>query len=112
MKKITQFVFHKELSNDNIPKDINYWKNNLLSNYASVSHLGIQGEPGVEFYLNHGDDPITIGPSGIYELDLEGLGYITALKFDYSILIEKYNNEDINPYHRLIVDIVYEGADD
>ena len=110
MKKITQFVFYKP-SGNNIPSNLDYWKYNLLSNYSSVSHLGIQGDPGTIFYLNHGGDPITIGASGIYELDLEGLGYITALKFDYPTLIEKYNEENINPHHRLIVDIVYEGVE-
>jgi hypothetical protein len=39
-----------------------------------VSHLGIQGEPGVVFYLNNGIDPITIGATGIYEINFENLG--------------------------------------
>lgn len=114
MKKIAQFVFYGPEKNkvpENVPSDFDKWKYNLLSGYSLVSHLGVQGEPGIVFYLNNNNDPISIGATGIYEIDLEGLGYITALKFDYNILTEKYNNH-INPYHRLIVDIVYEGAND
>jgi hypothetical protein len=35
-----------------------------------VSHLGIQGIPGTTFYLNQNGDPITIGITGVYEIDL------------------------------------------
>ena len=105
MKKIAQFVFYGEDNNSNFPEDFDLWKYNLLSNYGSVSHLGIQGEPGTIFYLNNSSkNEISIGATGVYELDLEGLGYITALNFDSNILKTKY----INNGNRLIVDIVYE----
>lgn len=108
MKKIAQFVFYGKNSSLNNPKDLDLWKYNLLSKYGSVSHLGIQGDPGTIFYLNNSNDnEISIGATGVYELDLEGLGYITALKFDSDILYDKYKN-NTNPNHRLIVDIVYE----
>ena len=109
MKKIKQFVFYGDGNNNNEPKSINAWTGNLLAGYSLVSHLGIQGAPGTGFYLNNGGDLITIGSTGVYELDLTGIGHLTSLYFNKSILVEKYNNH-INPNHRLIVDIVYEGV--
>ena len=85
-------------------------KFNILAKYGSVSHLGIQGEPGLIFYLNQGDNPITIGETGIYELNLEGIGRIHSLRFNEAMLTDIYKKEK-NPFHRLIVDIVYEGAE-
>jgi len=39
--------------------------------------------PGVKFYLNNEDDPIIIGASGIFELDLLNTSAsITQLIFD------------------------------
>jgi hypothetical protein len=45
-----------------------------------VTQLGIQASPGTIFTLNNGTD-IQIGKTGIYELDLEGLTYLTNLVF-------------------------------
>ena len=110
MKKITQFVFYGEDNQKNNPNKLDDWKYNLLSKYGPVSHLGIQGEAGIIFYLNNSADPISIGSTGIYELDLENIGYISALKFDMDILTEEYDNH-LDTNHKLIVDIVYEGAE-
>jgi hypothetical protein len=41
--------------------------------------LGIQGPDGLKFYLNSSSSPIAIGETGIYELDLEGIGRISAI---------------------------------
>lgn len=107
MKKMKQFVFYGKGNPDNVPQDVNEWTTNLLDKYGSVSHLGIQGSPRTVFYLNYGGDPISIGGTGVYELNLEGIGYITRLKFDSKTLLEHYDNH-INKDHRLIVDILYE----
>ncbi len=106
-----QFRFHGENSELNYPPNMELtdWKFNLLLNYGAVSHLGIQGEPGVRFYLNGGDNPITLGHTGIYELDLSGVSRITGLRFD-DTLTATYNNS-FNETHRLIVDIVYDGLE-
>ena len=114
MKKIKQFVFYGKKVRDNLgkecfPANLNVWQQNLLTDFGPVSHLGIQGEPGVIFYLNHGTDPISIGATGIYELNLEGLGHISALRFDMNTLEEKYDEQE-SVLHRVLVDIVYEGA--
>lgn len=109
MKKMAQFVFYGENNENNFPQNLNRWLDNLFADYGYVSHLGIQGQPNIIFYLNRDGGPITIGGTGIYELNLEGLGYISSLRFDRQKLLEVYNNH-VNPQHRLIVDIVYEGG--
>lgn len=114
MKKIKQFVYYGRKVRDSLgkkcfPENLSVWQQNLLTDFGPVSHLGIQGEPGVIFYLNHGTDPISIGATGIYELNLEGLGHISALRFDMDTLREKYDEQE-SALHRVLVDIVYEGA--
>lgn len=121
MKKMKQFVFYGPNSPKNFPKDndstdINYmnpWKYNLFINYNSVSHLGIQGAPDVLFCLNHsGDqDAISIGGTGIYELNLEGIGIISGLRFIWDKLIEKYPGTSEDDRKKLIIDFIYEGED-
>lgn len=48
MKRIMQFRFYSENSSDNYPatKKLANWTTNLFEDYGTVSHLGIQGEPG------------------------------------------------------------------
>jgi len=38
--------------------------------------------PGTKFYLNKSTNPVMIGYTGIYELDLNGQIEISALNFD------------------------------
>jgi hypothetical protein len=45
-----------------------------------------------------------VGSTGIYELDLEGISYITSIKFDKASM--NLINQNTNAY--LIVDILYE----
>jgi hypothetical protein len=116
MKKITQFVFYgkkvrNSLKKPCIPEDLEIWKTNLLTDCGPVSHLGIQGEPGVIFYLNYSNEPISIGSTGIYEINLEGLGYISALTFDTKVLGEKYDDQESH-LHRLLVDVIHEGVNE
>ena len=112
MKRMMQFRFHGVDSQLNYPQSssIYDWTTNLFFKYGMISHLGIQGEPGVIFYLNDGNNPIVLGNTGIYELDLEGMGRITGLRFDRDNLTTTYNNS-FNETHRLIVDIIYDGPE-
>lgn len=60
-----------------------------------VIHIGIQGAPKSIYRINNGSN-IILGPSGIFEMDLEGRGsYITSLTIE----------EDSN--HRTIIDVKY-----
>ena len=107
MKHLKQFVFYGKDNKNNFPEKVSTWTHNVLSSYPTVSHLGIQGVPGTTFYLNQDGDPITIGVTGVYEIDLGGIGFISKLAFDETLLLSYYNNNP-NPDYRLIVDIVYE----
>jgi predicted nucleic acid-binding Zn-ribbon protein len=61
--------------------------------------------PGVKFYLNNSVEPIVVGSTGIYELNVENLTEITALTFD-TISINMINDTPSLSY--IIVDILYE----
>ncbi len=121
MKRIMQFRYEGSNSVENYPKDLENYreeltKGNIFKNYGEVSQFGIQGPPGLKFKLNNSKYPITIGDTGIYELDLEKVGRITSIRF----LNEKENNEPkpgsldyyypegTNGIRRLLIDIVYE----
>jgi hypothetical protein len=60
------------------------------------------------FYLNNAVEPIIIGRTGIYELDLNGEIEISDMKFDFNS-IEAINN-NFNAY--LIVDIIYDDREE
>lgn len=111
MKKIEQFVFYGENDTRNRPLDMDKWRYNLFSEHGAISHLGIQGEPGILFCLNGAIDSnaISIGGTGVYEIDLNGVGYITSLRFVEQVLKDFYPTNPDSP-RRLIVDIVYEGV--
>ena len=52
----------------------------LVFSDLKVIKLGIQGPPGMQFYFNNQDtSQITMNNYGIYELDLENIGYISSL---------------------------------
>lgn len=111
-KQIMQFRYYNEnatTASKNQPRVQGYGarlkSGSLFSNYTPITQLGIQTLPGVKFYLNNSNTPIIIGSTGIYELNLEGLSEITALKFDYGSVDTIAKND--NAY--LIIDIIYEG---
>ena len=73
--------------------------------YVPITQLGIQALPGTRFNLNANLDPIIIGVSGMYELDLtNSSAVLTSLTFEKDSL----DQIDKNPDGYLIVDIVYE----
>ncbi len=72
--------------------------------YTPIIQLGIQALPGTKFNLNANLDPIIIGQSGMYELDLTNSSAIlTSLTFEKDSL----DQIDKNPDGYLIIDIVY-----
>ena len=73
--------------------------------YTPIVQLGIQALPGTKFTLNANLDPIIIGTSGMYELDLVNTSAVlTSLTFDKETL----QQINMNPDGYLIIDIVYE----
>ena len=86
----------------NNPKS--YCEPTCFAKYAPIKQLGIQALPGTRFYINNSTEPIIIGASGIYELDLRDTNaIISALHFSYASMerIEKSENG------HLIIDLVY-----
>lgn len=49
-----------------------------------------------------------VGETGIYELNLENIGRISAIRFDKTDLETFYNSEYQSD--KLLIDIVYEGV--
>lgn len=108
MKKIMQFRFEGFQNLNNYPAFSDYnavlTEGNIFHDYGNVYQLGIQAPPGLRFYLNNSPHPITIGKTGIYELDLGAAGRINSVKFnplDIDFFFEQNNN-------RLLIDIIYE----
>ncbi len=132
MKRIMQFRYKGTKSTvdngtyteaaENYPHFANYRdkliKGNIFQEYGRVSQLGIQGPIGLCFYLNNSNHPIMIGETGIYELDLEGIGYITSIRFENFSEVDEHNldhhflreREEDDKADRLLIDIIYEGA--
>lgn len=105
-KKIKQFRFYRNNDPRNWPQKINdedetrlveyndYVDGNIFKDRKAIfdervdedktypiAQLGIQGLPGTKFFINGSIDPITIGVSGIYDLDIKNGIRITELQF-------------------------------
>ena len=94
MVKIKQFRYAGQ-------EDTEKWTTDLFADLGGeVTQLGIQAPPETTFYLNGFENPLQVGCTGIYELDLEGLTTLTELKFSKESLVQT-----------IIVDIVYNTMD-
>ena len=78
----------------------------VFGNAFPIIQLGVQALPGTKFYLNNALEPIIIGSTGIYELDLGGQTEITAINFDLESM--KLIRDNNNAF--LIVDIIYDDG--
>lgn len=111
MKRIKQFrYYNEEETSKNSPSDASYtnWvSGNAFLGYFPITQLGIQALPGTRFYLNNSTDPIIIGSTGIYELDLTGETEISALSFNISSMLAIRDNN--NAY--VIVDVIYDSKE-
>lgn len=111
-KYIKQFRYYNE--NDktrNQPYAIsfrNLVSGSIFNDSLPIVQLGIQALPGTKFYLNNSKEPVIIGNTGIYELDLYGSALITALSFENKSVQAISAND--NAY--LIVDIIYEKPEE
>ena len=110
MKRVKQFRYYSATDSRNQPAGLSkalLVSGSPFSEYTIIQ-LGIQSIPGTQFKLNGSSNPIIIGSTGIYELDLEGLAEITALSFD-SKSIDIINEA---PSGSLIIDIIYDDGED
>lgn len=111
MKRIAQFRYKGEAHAETYPTNLmedNLVIGNIFRDYGPVSQLGIQAPPGLKFYLNNSKYSIMVGDTGIYELDLEGIGRILSISFDRNDLRNFYGGT--NKADKLLIDIVYEGG--
>jgi hypothetical protein len=79
----------------------------IFSDYMPAVQIGIQTIPGVKFNLNNSYSPITIGLTGIYELNVDNFTEITSIQFEKESLDMIDNEEETY----LFIDIIYEGED-
>ena len=117
-KKVLQFRYYGDGNEKNFPpsvKSTDFIRNsdgNIFNtgkyNVVPISQLGIQSLPGTKFYLNGAVNPIVIGVSGIYDLDIRNGARITELCFSEQSM-RRVKNE-LNGY--LIVDVLYGEEDD
>jgi hypothetical protein len=114
MAKIMQFRYYQDKDEYNNPATLSgddLASGNLFRNYGLVSSLGIQGPPGLKFYLNDGEYPIVIGNTGIYQLDLSGSSRIVSIKFPgLGKMGDQAQKDLLSNERKLIIDIVYGGG--
>ena len=113
-KKVKQIRYYNDTADKNYPSKNsggpsyrNLISGSVFSNYMPIMQLGIQALPGTKFYLNGSNNPIIIGNTGIYELDLWGMAEINSLQFDANSLSLISSND--NAY--LIIDMIYEDGE-
>lgn len=112
---IAQIRFYSD-GNDNNTKingtSINYidfCAPDAFKNFIPIRRLGIQTLPGTRFFLNGNTEPIIVGPTGVYELDLanETSAVLSSLSFDLQSM--EIINDLPNGY--LIIDMIYNKED-
>lgn len=111
MTKIYQFRFYAEGNPNNNPTWS--WRKYCLADtfksYSPIISLGIQTLPGTKIYLNNSIQPIIIGNSGIFELDVRNTSAsISNIRIDQESM-ETIKNMT-NGY--IIIDIVYEEQEE
>lgn len=105
-KSINQIRYYGEGHVKNT-KNVNFTKlrsGSIFSDTLPITQIGIQTIPGVKVFINYSPNPIVIGQTGIYELNVDGLSYINDIKFDASSL----NLIDASTNAYLIIDYIYE----
>ena len=77
-----------------------------FSNYLPVSQLGVQSIPGTKFFLNGNTNPVIIGFTGVFSIDLSSGGEINEIRFDEDSI--KNINDNVGAV--LIVDMAHLGC--
>ena len=119
IRKVYQFRYYNENSDKNYHPSmgekeynkinaVNLQNGTAFVDYMPVKQLGIQSIPGTKFYLNDSGDPIVIGSTGIYEIELNSLVEIQRLSFDN----ESIKTVQSSPTFFIIVDMLCEKKDE
>lgn len=104
--RVTQFRYYAEGNVNNYPELSwpNYCTQETFKKFSPITQLGIQTLPGTRIFLNSSLEPIIIGTSGIFELDVSSTtAVITGLR------VEQQSMELIRdlPNGYIIIDMVY-----
>lgn len=83
----------------------NVFKN---ANVYPILQLGVQTLPGTRMYLNGSSDPIIIGSTGIYEIDVSNEAEIVNIYFDSTSMLAIRDSDE----GYLIVDVLYDKYDE
>lgn len=81
----------------------NLMTGSFVGNDVPIVQLGIQALEGTRFYLNDMVEPIVIGSSGIFELQLNGVIEISTIRFDAASLDAIIKDKNAT----LIIDTIY-----
>lgn len=117
MLQIQQYRYYGPANlNKNYPKNIvengistpldtiHFLSGGFLGNNKPIRQLGIQGPPGINFYLNNQIDPIILDETGVFEINVGKSVVLNSINFDCAGLDIVAQNEDMY----LIIDTVYE----
>lgn len=74
-----------------------------LYHHYPIVQLGVQTLPGTRLLINNSETPLTIGATGIYELNIDGLATITSLIIDGRSL-----NTIADHHGSVIIDYIYD----
>lgn len=98
-KTVGQIRFYGDDDKRNFPAGLNIsqlYSGSFLKDHYPITQLGVQTVPGAKIYLNKDKDPIIVGVTGIYELNIDGLAQITDLaiaKDTLNLIRDKSNNQ-------------------
>lgn len=110
-KYVNQVRYYGDANSKNSSGDVNIrslQSGSIFHSTLPIVQLGIQTLPGMKVYINNHTNPVVVGQTGIYELNIDGISYITDLRFDGQTLTT-INNKTNNAY--LIIDYIYEKED-
>ena len=110
-KYVNQIRYYGDGSSKNSARNVTLQtlqSGSVFHNTFPIVQLGVQTLPGMKIYINNHTNPVIVGQTGIYELNVDGMSYITDLRFDGSTL-KIINDNQKNTY--LIVDYLYEKED-
>ena len=104
-----QIIFNNNTSTHNQPVGLtaeSVINGAIFSGYMPIVQLGVRGLPGTKFYINGNHNPVVIGFTGLFEIDLTNKGTINSLTFDESSIAEIQRNDSAY----LVVDMAYAGG--
>lgn len=89
---------------------LNFCNGNVFknANVYPIIQLGVQTLPGTRMYLNGSQDPIIVGSTGIYEIDVSNNAEIVNIYFDATSMLAIRDSDE----GYLIVDVLYDKYED